>query len=92
MNEVRISIPENFAVDEAAEFRQNMNNLINEGNKNFALNFNSCTFIDSTGLGVLVGIYKKCNELNGSLTLNSINPKVMKIFELTRLDNVFEIK
>ncbi len=92
MNEIKISMPENFAVDEAAEFRQNMNNFIDEGNKNFVLNFNSCIFIDSTGLGVLVGIYKKCVELNGSLTLNSINPKVMKIFELTRLDKVFEIK
>lgn len=92
MNEIRISIPENFAVDEAAEFRQNMNNLISEGKKDFILNFNNCTFIDSTGLGVLVGIYKKCDEINGSLILNSINPKVMKIFKLTRLDNVFEIK
>lgn len=92
MNEIRISMPENFAVDEAAEFRQNMNNLISEGKKNFILNFNGCTFIDSTGLGVLVGIYKKCDEINGSLILNSINPKVMKIFKLTRLDNVFEIK
>ncbi|MEJ8553172.1 STAS domain-containing protein [Tepidibacter sp. Z1-5] len=92
MSEIKISMPENFAVDEAAEFRQNMNNLIAEGNKNFMLNFSGCTFIDSTGLGVLVGIYKKCNEINGSLILNSINSKVMKIFELTRLDKVFEIK
>ncbi len=92
MNEIKISMPENFAVDEAAEFRQNMNNFIDEGNKNFVLNFNNCIFIDSTGLGVLVGIYKKCVELNGSITLSSVNPKIIKIFELTRLDKVFEIK
>ncbi|SHH02498.1 STAS domain-containing protein [Tepidibacter thalassicus] len=91
MSEVSILIPENFAVEEASEFRQRVNDLMNEGKKNFTLNFRNCTFIDSTGLGVLVGIYKKCKEVNGRLTLHSMNPNVMKVFELTRLDKVFEI-
>ncbi|MCM1989473.1 STAS domain-containing protein [Oceanirhabdus seepicola] len=92
MNEISIQIPENFEVDEAAKFREEVNVMIGKGEKHFVLNFNNCSFIDSTGLGVLVGIYKKCMELEGSFKLNSINPKVMKIFELTRLDKVFEIK
>ena len=91
MNEINIQIPEYFAVDEAAKFREDVNKMIGKGEKHFVLNFNNCSFIDSTGLGVLVGIYKKCKELNGSLKLNSINPKVMKLFKLTRLDKVFDI-
>lgn len=92
MSKINMLIPENFAVDEADEFSEKINSLISNGEKHFVFDFSKCTFIDSTGLGVLVTIYKKCKELNGSFKLNSINdPQVMKIFKLTRLDKVFEI-
>jgi anti-anti-sigma factor len=91
MNELNIEIPENFAVDEADKFREKLNYLMSKGEKNFVLNFCRCTFIDSTGLGVLVSTYKKCNQLNGSLKLHSMNEQVMRIFSLTRLDKVFDI-
>lgn len=91
MSELNIDIPENFAVDEADELREKLNYLISKGEKNFVLNFSRCTFIDSTGLGVLVAIYKKCKSIDGSFKLYSINQQVMKIFNMTRLDKVFEI-
>lgn len=91
MNEINMSISENFAVEEAAEFREKVNDLISKGQNSFLLDFSNCTFVDSTGLGVLVGIYKKCKELNGTFKLRSINPQVMKVFKLTRLDKVFQI-
>ncbi|MBV7276248.1 STAS domain-containing protein [Clostridium sp. PL3] len=91
MNELNIVIPENFAVDEADELREKINYLMNNGEKNFKLDFSKCNFIDSTGLGVLVSTYKKCKNINGSLKLYSINEQVMKVFNMTRLDKVFEI-
>ena len=92
MNAITMLIPESFVVDEAAEFRQKVYDLISKGEKHFVLDFSNCTFIDSTGLGVLVSVYKKCAELNGSLKLCSINnTQVLKVFKLTRLDKVFEI-
>ena len=70
-----------------------INKLIEKGERHFVMNFRECNFIDSTGLGVLVAVYKKVMELGGSFELNSIdNPQVMKIFKLTRLDKVFDIK
>ncbi|ADK13370.1 MULTISPECIES: STAS domain-containing protein [Clostridium] len=92
MKDLNIEIPENFAVDEADDLRQKLNSLIDKGEKNFSLDFSKCTFIDSTGLGVLVSIYKKCKNINGSFKLYSVrNADVMKIFNMTRLDKVFEI-
>lgn len=90
-NNVIISIPKDFVVDEVATFRTKINKLIEEGNKNFIFNFSECNFIDSTGLGALVSIYKKCAEKGGSIKLKSLNPEVEKLFKLTRLDKVFEI-
>lgn len=91
MSKINIVIPENFSVEEADAFREELNNLVHKAEKDFVLDFSKCTFIDSTGLGVLVSIYKKCKEANGSFELHSINSQVMKIFNLTRLDKVFNI-
>lgn len=87
-----IEVPENFAVEEASEYREKSYSLIKEGENSFKFNFSKCNFVDSTGLGVLVGIYKRCAETGGSITICSVkNPKVMEIFKLTRLDKVFQI-
>lgn len=92
VNSARVIIPENFSVAEAAELRERLNELINKGEKDFDLDFSNCSFIDSTGLGVLVSIYKKSIEANGTFKLSSVNnPQVLKIFRLTRLDKVFDI-
>ena len=90
-NNVTINIPKDFVVDEVATFRIKINKLIEEGQKNFIFNFSQCDFIDSTGLGALVSIYKKCIEKGGSIKLKSLKPEVEKLFKLTRLDKVFEI-
>lgn len=92
MSEVTITIPENFAVDEATEFRQKVYGLIESGERRFILDFSKCIFIDSTGLGVLVSAYKKCVEANGSFMLRSVKDlNVLRVFKLSRLDKVFEI-
>ena len=86
-----IDIPKDFVIDEVATFRIKINKLIEEDQKNFVFDFSQCNFIDSTGLGALVSIYKKCNEKGGSVKLKSLKPEVEKLFKLTRLDKVFEI-
>ena len=90
-NNIMINIPKDFVVDEVATFRTTINKLMEEKNKNFTFNFSQCNFIDSTGLGALVSIYKKCNEKGGSIKLKSLNLEVERLFKLTRLDKIFEI-
>lgn len=92
MNEVVINIPENFSIEEAILIRERAYKMIEEGQKHFVLDFKDCSFVDSTGLGVMVGIYKKCAEVAGSTAIRSVQPQVMKILIMTRLDKVFEIK
>jgi anti-sigma B factor antagonist len=90
-NNNTINIPKDFIVDEVATFRVEINKLIENGQKNFTFDFSQCNFIDSTGLGALVSIYKKCSEKGGNIKLKSLKPEVEKLFKLTRLDKVFEI-
>jgi anti-sigma B factor antagonist len=49
------------------------------------------TFLDSTGLGVLVGALKRCRETGGSLRLVIGEPRILRIFEITGLTDVFSI-
>lgn len=91
MNEIVIDMPEMFSVEEAGQFRDDIKNCIQEGHSSFLLHFGSCRFIDSTGLGVIVSSYKKCVETGGTIRLTGMNDNVRKVFELTRLTNVFEI-
>ncbi|MEK3878459.1 STAS domain-containing protein [Paenibacillus sp. FSL M7-0420] len=86
-----IEMPELFSVEEAGHFRETVRGYILEGHSRFLLDFGACQFIDSTGLGVIVSSYKKCAESGGTIRLTGLNDNVRKIFELTRLTNVFEI-
>lgn len=92
MNEVIINIPENFSIEEAIIIREQAYKMIEGGQKHFILDFKECKFVDSTGLGVMVGIYKKCAEMAGTTVIRSVQPQVMKILVMTRLDKVFEVK
>lgn len=87
-----IKIAENFSIDEAARFREETYRMISKEPMFFEIDFSKCTFIDSTGLGVLVSLFKKCKENNSEMELRSINEEIMKIFHMTRLDSVFTIK
>jgi len=93
MNEpIKVNLPIRLTVEEAGRFRSELYEYLNKGEKNFIIDFSRCEFIDSTGLGVLVAVYKKCTEKGGQLKLCSINnSQVMKVFRLTRLDKVFSI-
>lgn len=55
------------------------------------VNMQSVNFIDSTALSALVQTLKRSRELNGDLRLCCLQQPVRMIFELTRLDKIFEI-
>ena len=48
-------------------------------------------FIESTGLGALVGSRRRAQALDGSLSLARLDPKVLMVFKITGLDKVFPI-
>ncbi|NLH15912.1 MAG: STAS domain-containing protein [Phycisphaerae bacterium] len=55
------------------------------------LDFSNVKFLTSSVLGLLIRILKKVNEAGGGLRLCGINAKILEIFNITRLDKVFEI-
>ncbi len=75
----------------AEEFRQSVEDLLQNGAETILVDLKNITFIDSSGLGTLVVLLKKIRGLNRSLCLCSSNDQVRMLFELTSMDRVFEI-
>jgi anti-sigma B factor antagonist len=90
-NMISVQLPKDFVIKEAGEFREQAYELISLGNINYVLDFKDCEFIDSSGLGVMVSVYKRCAEKGGSMKIINIKPQVLKVFQLTRLDKVFDM-
>lgn len=92
MEQVSIKIQKNFTVEEASKFREETYSILSKGKVAFELDFSGCTFIDSTGLGVLVSLLKRCKDTSSELILKNMSSDILKMFEITRLDTVFDIR
>ncbi|HEY0798764.1 MAG TPA: STAS domain-containing protein [Candidatus Baltobacteraceae bacterium] len=65
--------------------------LIDKGHYNLVINLEKVRYIDSTGLGVLIGGLKRVREHGGSVNLVCTNPQIKKIFDITGLVKIFGI-
>lgn len=76
--------------------RQELKDLVlarlEEGARDFVIDFSRTGYIDSSGLGVLVSVSKKIREVRGELVLASLNEDLQTLFELTKLDTLFQIR
>lgn len=86
-----IAVSGEIDVATAPQLRECLHRVIAEGGKTIVLDLLGVTFLDSTALGVLVGALKRCRELGGDLHVVVADPRIMKIFEITGLTNVFTI-
>jgi len=55
------------------------------------LDFGEVKFLSSAVLGLLIRVSKKIYESGGRLRLCCIDPKILEVFRITRLDKVFDI-
>ena len=76
----------------AKELHDQINDLFNSSPPSTLLiNMEKVEFMDSAGLMVLVNAFNRAKELDMFFQLRSVNESVRIIFELTQLDQVFDI-
>ena len=75
----------------APKLREKLIELVSEGTYRVVVNLEGVDFLDSTGLGVLVGALKRVKAHDGSLSLVCTQDKILKIFKITGLTKVFPI-
>lgn len=75
----------------APKLRDQITELVSGGSYNIVIDLEAVEFLDSTGLGVLVGGLKKVRAHDGSLELICSQERLLKIFRITGLAKVFVI-
>jgi anti-sigma B factor antagonist len=75
----------------APNLREKLHSLLADGRLHVIIDLDEVTFLDSTALGVLVGVLKRARTEGGELRLVCNQPRVRKVFEITRLDSAFDL-
>jgi len=75
----------------APGFAQRLSKAIDKGNTRIVLDLSGVEFIDSTGLSVLLNGLRRVSQLQGRLALVCANPTVLRLFQITGLQDTFDI-
>lgn len=75
----------------APKLRDTITALVGAGAYDLVIDLSAVEFLDSTGLGVLVGGLKKVRANDGTLSLVCAQERLLKIFRITGLAKVFVI-
>jgi anti-sigma B factor antagonist len=75
----------------APKLREQLTQLVDTGQHDIVVDMQKVEFLDSTGLGVLVGGLKRVRQHDGSLRLVCAQERILKIFRITGLTTVFPI-
>lgn len=69
----------------AGVLKEKMDKLISSGVIEFTLDLSNLTFMDSSGIGVIIGRYKKIASKKGSIAVKNEGRTIKKIFEISGL-------
>ena len=75
----------------AGSLRDTIKDLLAKDNKSILLNMTDVSYIDSSGLGEMVGAFATASNRGGKLKLLGLQPRVNDLMQLTKLYSVFEI-
>ena len=77
--------------DPTDRLRSTVTQEMDLGHKNILLNMSRVDYIDSAGLGLLVGLHTHAIKQEGKLKLVALNGRVINLLQLTKLHTVFDI-
>ena len=75
----------------APKFRERLIELVSEGKHRIVVDLEGVDFLDSTGLGVLVGAYTAVRNAGGRLAIVNDHAAVLKVFTITALHEVLGV-
>jgi anti-sigma B factor antagonist len=78
-------------VSTSERLRAELLQLIDDGCRSLVIDMSELVLIDSTGLGVLVGVMKRTLQHGGEMVIQSPRRAARKVFDITGLDRVFTI-
>ncbi len=80
----KITLGENTGI-----LRDELRSLMSQGSKNVVLNMADVSYVDSAGLGELVGAYTTATNQGGSVKLLNMQGKMRDLMQITKLHTIF---
>lgn len=78
---------------EAKQLREKWQTVLNDNDINhIIINFEQVTFMDSSGLGVILGRYKEVLQLGGEMVICSVNPSIKRLFEMSGILKIVRLE
>jgi anti-sigma B factor antagonist len=75
----------------APMLKEAMTRQVDGGKKNLIVNLQQVEYLDSTGLGILIGGVKRLRESQGTLKMFGASPRITRIFDITGLNAIFDV-
>lgn len=69
--------------------KEKLYSILDETKKDMLINCEGLTYIDSTGLGIFVGVLKKAKQYSRSIRISKLKENIKKLFLITGLDKLF---
>ncbi|QHZ48518.1 MULTISPECIES: anti-sigma factor antagonist [Bacillus] len=87
---IEIKVAGEIDVHSAPALRDKLMPLAEEG-RDLKVCLKDVSYMDSTGLGVFVGVYKAVNRTGGSLVLENLSERLIRLFDITGLKDIIDI-
>ena len=89
-----VRISGDLDLESAPAFRDKIDNVLTEYEmiNKLVLNLAEVNFVDSSGLGAILGRYKKMRSRGGFMYLTEVEPSVSKVFELSGLFKIIPLE
>ena len=86
-----ITLRGDIGAETVNDFKIKMDGIISSSVKNYIMDFQDITYLNSIGVGAIAATLKKVKKFQGNIKLINVSPAVQELFEMTRLTKVFEI-
>lgn len=74
------------------KMKETLNEMVEEKNTEIQIDCTNLSYIDSSGLGVLIGVLKKLKEEKNNLVILNARSNIVKLLSITGLDKVFILR
>lgn len=75
---------------DAKTFRKDLDELIEEGKKNVVIDLSKVKFMNSSGLGILIGGLKKIDDAGGDLKICGATDRIESLLMVSQLTKIFD--
>jgi anti-sigma B factor antagonist len=76
---------------ESQQVESTIEKMVQDGKKKLIVDLAKVSYVDSSGIGILVGSFGHCKRGGGAMRLIGVRDNILKIMKLTRVDEVLQV-